>query len=147
MYNSNVCNLSTFESEKRWFCGWKLDFPSNDVFDSRNLMLTKISTFKVERKVNWTKYFCWLKKFWKSINPLKKWRMFFFCSSFFQSVCVLGYCVLPLTLALITCKILLAISDVSTTIFAIRCVVVVASLVWSCFGKIFCSSLYLQIIM
>jgi len=56
--------------------------------------------------------------------------------SFFQSVCVLGYCVLPLTLALIACKILLAISDVSTTIFAIRCAVVVASLVWSCFASL-----------
>jgi len=57
--------------------------------------------------------------------------------SFFQSVCVLGYCVLPLTLALVACKILLALAgSTSTTIFAIRCAIVVATLVWSCFASL-----------
>ena len=76
--------------------------------------------------------FIWLLNFsYLSINCLQLFR------SFFQSVCVLGYCVLPLTLALVACKILLALAgSTSTTIFAIRCAIVVATLVWSCFGKL-----------
>jgi len=51
--------------------------------------------------------------------------------SFFQSVCVLGYCVLPLTVALIICSILQATTHHSTAVFAARCVIVLAMFVWS----------------
>jgi len=54
--------------------------------------------------------------------------------SFFQCVCVLGYCVLPLVIALIACKIIL-IAKPSTLLFAIRCVVVLSTFVWSCFAS------------
>lgn len=58
--------------------------------------------------------------------------------SFFQSLCVLGYCVLPLTAALIICKIIIGFSgDVQTTgVFAVRCLIVLGTLVWSCFASI-----------
>lgn len=55
--------------------------------------------------------------------------------SFFQSLCVLGYCVLPLAVALILCKLIL-LAHRTTTLFAIRCVVVLGTLVWSCFASI-----------
>jgi len=54
--------------------------------------------------------------------------------SFFQSLCVLGYCVLPLAVALVICKLIL-LGSRTTTLFAIRCVVVLGTLVWSCFAS------------
>jgi len=62
--------------------------------------------------------------------------------SFFQSLCVLGYCVLPLAVALIICKLILlgnkstSTATTITTLFAIRCIVVLGTLVWSCFASI-----------
>jgi len=60
----------------------------------------------------------------------------FACRSFFQSVCVLGYCVLPLTIALIVCQLIL-IAEQSTLFFIIRCVIVLVAFGWSTFGM-FC---------
>jgi len=58
----------------------------------------------------------------------------FSCRSFFQSVCVLGYCVLPLTIALIICQLVL-IAEQSTLFFTIRCAIVLVAFGWSTFGK------------
>ena len=55
-------------------------------------------------------------------------------SSFFQSICVLGYCVCPLTVALIVCRIILIASQ-TTVLFIIRFVVVILAFGWSTFGK------------
>ncbi|XP_048775827.1 protein YIPF6-like [Ostrea edulis] len=54
--------------------------------------------------------------------------------SFFQSICVLGYCVCPLTVALIVCRIILVASQ-STVLFIVRFVVVVAAFGWSTFAS------------
>ncbi|XP_062599086.1 protein YIPF6-like [Saccostrea cucullata] len=54
--------------------------------------------------------------------------------SFFQSICVLGYCVCPLTVALIVCRIILLASQ-STVLFIVRFVVVVAAFAWSTFAS------------
>lgn len=55
--------------------------------------------------------------------------------SFFQSVCVLGYCVLPLTIALIFCKLIL-LSHQTTLLFAIRCITVLLMFGWSTFASV-----------
>eukprot|EP00794_Sanderia_malayensis_P007440 gene7440-8262_t len=55
--------------------------------------------------------------------------------SFFQSVCVLGYCILPLTLALVICKIIL-LSHQTTVLFAIRCLIVLVMFGWSTFASV-----------
>ncbi|XP_065668809.1 protein YIPF6 isoform X2 [Hydra vulgaris] len=55
--------------------------------------------------------------------------------SFFQSVCVLGYCVLPLVAALIVCKIIL-LAKSTTLLFTIRCLVVMVTMIWSCFASL-----------
>ncbi|XP_057312814.1 protein YIPF6-like [Hydractinia symbiolongicarpus] len=55
--------------------------------------------------------------------------------SFFQSLCVLGYCILPLTLALLVCKIILLAKN-NTILFAARCLVVLATLIWSCLASL-----------
>ena len=53
--------------------------------------------------------------------------------SFFQSVCVLGYCILPLTVSLVICKILLFMGSASST-FAVRGITVLTALGWSIFS-------------
>uniref|UniRef100_A0A2C9JNQ8 Protein YIPF n=1 Tax=Biomphalaria glabrata TaxID=6526 RepID=A0A2C9JNQ8_BIOGL len=55
--------------------------------------------------------------------------------SFFQSICVLGYCVCPLAVALIACRIILAISTESTVLFVIRFLCVVLGFGWSTFAS------------
>ncbi|NWQ62775.1 YIPF6 protein, partial [Neopipo cinnamomea] len=50
--------------------------------------------------------------------------------SFFQSLCVLGYCVLPLTVAMLVCRLVLLVGA-GTISFIIRLVVVVAMFGWS----------------
>jgi len=55
--------------------------------------------------------------------------------SFFQSLCVLGYCVLPLAVALIICKLIL-LAHRTTPLFAVRCIIVLGTLIWSCFASI-----------
>lgn len=54
--------------------------------------------------------------------------------SFFQSLCVLGYCIMPLTVALVVCRLVLVLSD-STVSFVVRLVVVSASFGWSTFAS------------
>jgi len=54
--------------------------------------------------------------------------------SFFQSLCVLGYCILPLTVAMIVCRIVL-LGGSGSFVFAVRLIVVTASFSWSTFGK------------
>ncbi|KAH9507857.1 Yip1 member 6 [Bulinus truncatus] len=55
--------------------------------------------------------------------------------SFFQSICVLGYCVCPLAVALIICRILLTISTESTAVFVVRFLCVVGGFGWSTFAS------------
>ena len=55
--------------------------------------------------------------------------------SFFQSVCVLGYCVLPLTISLILCRLILIVDVQTTALFVIRCVIVVVAFAWSTFAS------------
>lgn len=56
--------------------------------------------------------------------------------SFFQSVCVLGYCLFPISLSLALCRVVL-IAEVQTTIlFAIRCVAVLAGFLWASYASL-----------
>ena len=50
--------------------------------------------------------------------------------SFFQSVCVLGYCLLPLVLSLVLCRLVLLATQ-NTFLVIIRCIIVLAGFVWS----------------
>lgn len=54
--------------------------------------------------------------------------------SFFQSLCVLGYCIMPLTVAMVVCRIVL-VGGSGTVSFAVRLVVVTASFGWSTFAS------------
>lgn len=54
--------------------------------------------------------------------------------SFFQSLCVLGYCIMPLTAAMAVCRIIL-IGGTGTVSFAVRLAVVTASFGWSTFAS------------
>ncbi|XP_056152091.1 protein YIPF6 [Lampris incognitus] len=54
--------------------------------------------------------------------------------SFFQSLCVLGYCVMPLTVAMVVCRVVL-LSGSGTASFVVRLVVVTASFGWSTFAS------------
>lgn len=54
--------------------------------------------------------------------------------SFFQSLCVLGYCILPLTVAMVVCRIVL-IRGTGTVTSIVRLVVVTASFGWSTFAS------------
>lgn len=54
--------------------------------------------------------------------------------SFFQSLCVLGYCILPLTVAMAVCRIVL-VGGSGKVSFAVRLVVVSASFGWSTFAS------------
>ncbi|KAH3855265.1 protein YIPF6-like [Dreissena polymorpha] len=55
--------------------------------------------------------------------------------SFFQSVCVLGYCVCPLSIALIICRCILIAKVQTTVLFIIRFVAVVVGFGWSTFAS------------
>ena len=61
--------------------------------------------------------------------------LFSFCSSFFQSVCTLGYCLLPLTIAVAVSRLLLTLPVPSSAVFIIRLVIVGVALFWSVWGK------------
>lgn len=54
--------------------------------------------------------------------------------SFFQSLCVLGYCIMPLTVAMAVCRIVL-VSGSGPVSFGVRLVVVTASFGWSTFAS------------
>ena len=60
---------------------------------------------------------------------------YFFHSSFFQSVCTLGYCLLPLTIAVAVSRLLLTLPVPSSAVFIIRLVIVGVALFWSVWGK------------
>ncbi|XP_038063408.1 protein YIPF6-like [Patiria miniata] len=52
--------------------------------------------------------------------------------SFFQSVCVLGYCILPLVISLIVCRVTMIGQDrISSLLLIIHLVMVVCAFVWS----------------
>ncbi|KAF8572365.1 hypothetical protein P879_01953 [Paragonimus westermani] len=55
--------------------------------------------------------------------------------SFLQTVCILGYCILPLVISLVFCRILVLTSSDSLWIFAIRLLVVAFGLVYSSFAS------------
>ncbi|XP_062845087.1 protein YIPF6 [Trichomycterus rosablanca] len=54
--------------------------------------------------------------------------------SFFQSLCVLGYCILPLTAAMVVCRLVL-FTSLGSVGFYIRLIVVAASFGWSTFAS------------
>lgn len=54
--------------------------------------------------------------------------------SFFQSVCVLGYCLTPLALSLIVCRIIL-IAQQTNFLFFLRLVTSTAGFVWATYGE------------
>lgn len=54
--------------------------------------------------------------------------------SFFQSLCVLGYCIMPLTVAMVVCRIVL-VGSAGVVSFVVRLVVVTASFGWSTFAS------------
>ncbi|XP_061674690.1 protein YIPF6 [Syngnathoides biaculeatus] len=54
--------------------------------------------------------------------------------SFFQSLCVLGYCILPLTAAMVVCRLVL-LGAAGAVSFAVRLAVVAASFGWSTFAS------------
>ncbi|XP_071786742.1 protein YIPF6-like [Asterias amurensis] len=55
--------------------------------------------------------------------------------SFFQSVCVLGYCILPLVISLIVCRLLVLAGD-STILFFVRLPIVIFAFLWSTFASL-----------
>lgn len=55
--------------------------------------------------------------------------------SFFQSLCVLGYCLLPNAVALIVCKIIL-IAEPTTVLFIVRLVITLVGFAWSTYASI-----------
>ncbi|XP_006632827.1 protein YIPF6 [Lepisosteus oculatus] len=54
--------------------------------------------------------------------------------SFFQSLCVLGYCIMPLTVAMIVCRLVL-LGNSGNIGFIVRFIVVFASFGWSTFAS------------
>merc|ERR1719470_240595 len=54
--------------------------------------------------------------------------------SFFQSVCVLGYCLLPLSLSLVLCRVVLLAAQ-TRFLLAIRSIIVLAGFLWSTFAS------------
>jgi len=54
--------------------------------------------------------------------------------SFFQSVCVLGYCLLPLSLSLVLCRVVLLATQ-TRFLLAIRAILVLAGFLWSTFAS------------
>ncbi|XP_061633384.1 protein YIPF6 [Phyllopteryx taeniolatus] len=54
--------------------------------------------------------------------------------SFFQSLCVLGYCILPLTAAMVVCRLVL-LGGAGAVSFAVRLAVVAPSFGWSTFAS------------
>ena len=66
--------------------------------------------------------------------------VFYHRRSFFQSVCTLGYCLVPLTISLIISRILLIFASITfRLVFTLKVVIVSTSLVWSVWGE--CSPL------
>jgi hypothetical protein len=64
----------------------------------------------------------------------------FIFRSFFQSVCVLGYCLLPIVIALIVCRFIL-IFEQTNFLFFIRFAISIGSFLWATYGKLLFKSL------
>ena len=62
------------------------------------------------------------------------YRCMLFLSSFFQSLCVLGYCILPLTVAMLVCRLVL-LATPGPINFMVRLFVVIVMFAWSIVGK------------
>lgn len=58
-----------------------------------------------------------------------------FCSSFLQTVCVLGYCILPLVISLIVCRLLVFAGTKSLWLFIFRLAIVAFGLIYSSFAS------------
>ncbi|XP_064397001.1 protein YIPF6 homolog [Halichondria panicea] len=56
--------------------------------------------------------------------------------SFFQSVCTIGYCLLPLATALILSRLLLIYSTQGSLIFFVRLAIIVAAVFWSSWASL-----------
>ncbi|XP_031555596.1 protein YIPF6-like [Actinia tenebrosa] len=55
--------------------------------------------------------------------------------SFFQSVCVLGYCIFPLVVALIVCRFIL-LAKQNVALFFVRLIFVIAGFAWATFASV-----------
>ncbi|XP_075224273.1 protein YIPF6 isoform X2 [Lycorma delicatula] len=73
---------------------------------------------------------------------LKEWDLWgplllctFMAISFFQSVCVLGYCLLPTTIALIVCRLIL-MTEQSYFLFTLRFFVTIIGFAWATFASV-----------
>jgi len=66
---------------------------------------------------------------------IKRYPDWFFCSSVFQCICVLGYCVVPLAVSLTLCKIIVISAVQTTGLFVVRSLIVLAGFVWCVFGE------------
>ncbi|KER31796.1 Yip1 domain protein [Opisthorchis viverrini] len=55
--------------------------------------------------------------------------------SFLQTVCILGYCILPLVISLVVCRVLLLAASDSLWIFVIRLSIVAFGLIYSSFAS------------
>ena len=84
--------------------------------------------------MNFKKKLLRTKTYHKHCNTGVNYIHLFHFRSFFQSVCVLGYCILPLNVALIVCRLIL-LAKHTTALFAVRFVVVILGFAWSTFGK------------
>lgn len=56
--------------------------------------------------------------------------------SFFQSVCVLGYCLTPLTISLVCCKIILILFTQTGFFFFLRIVISLCGFLWATYASI-----------
>jgi hypothetical protein len=54
--------------------------------------------------------------------------------SFFQSICVLGYCLLPTTIALIVCRVILLFEQ-TNLLFFLRFTVSMVGFAWATYGN------------
>nr|CAH8848237.1 unnamed protein product [Trichobilharzia regenti] len=55
--------------------------------------------------------------------------------SFLQTVCVLGYCILPLVIGLVICRVLSLTSSNSLLVFIIRLLIVISGLIYSSYAS------------
>ena len=68
-------------------------------------------------------------------HSLNAHSLLFIARSFFQSVCTLGYCLLPLLLALLLSRILLSLGLPAMAVHVTRLVLIAIALCWSVFGE------------
>lgn len=76
---------------------------------------------------------------WFVIRTPEKYSAFttsgcMFCRSFFQSVCVLGYCLMPSSVSLILCRLILFMQP-NKVLVALRLIVTCIGFIWATFGK------------